>query len=281
MSKQTNYTSFPLLLLVIVLIPIIFILKYILPLLPIVYLIWVLGYYNRKNCQIKINLPHLLDEELTKKILAKQGVVEIGSKDEKLKKIRISYENTLKSNAINKCKNSKFKIDNISKKPFQKYHIKCLCKPLILRFARTKRRGFVFYVFPKTILAFVEGPEAKVFIGAYNPQALSLCFNDTIYPFSVVVHERTKNPIHEYYSYNPIPDAPIIACDWSVTNADGSRSFRGGLLPEHNPLNFELKYMQVNYIFGQLSTTIDYSNYEETKKFANSLTTYLQDENDT
>lgn len=239
------------------------------------YLVSMLKFYNRENCLSKIGRRDLLNQELTNKILLRQGIVKLGQDRINLDNIRSVYENILKSVEVKFC-NKALKIDNVSRNPFLEYNIQYGCKPLVLRFANRQKRGLVFYVFPETVLAFAEGVERKVFIGAYDLRALRIDCAPVIYPFNVIVAEKTKNPIEYYYRYSPVPDAQIAYCDWTIKNLDGSRSFKGGLLPEHNPLKFELRYARVQYNFGQLSTIVEYSNYSEVKRFTESYIKYLR-----
>ena len=133
---------------------------------------------------------------------------------------------------------------------------------MAIRFTDENDGGYVFYAFPETVLAFVEGPEQVVFLAAYHPSALKITCNPASHRVQKVVQEKTQNPIRYYDKFNPIRDAEIISSQWKEVNKDGSRSFKGGLLPEHNPITYTLKYGKVVYKFGAVSAANAYSRFK-------------------
>ena len=228
-------------------------------------------FYNRKRLIKELGGSGCYFEDLSNKISRKEPVV--FSSNEIFNQLYTFYAETLLSRDV-KYKEGNLKIDSTGKVLFDKYNIVYKKSPITVRFILRKRRGVVFYIFPNAILAFAEGPFKKAFIGAYSLNLLNISYTRSIHPCNVVVDERTKNPIEYYYKYNPVPDSDIHYCDWTVKNLDGSRSFKGGLLPEHNPLIFELKYAQIKYEFGSMNAVVIYSNHSAAKQFVEGYLTY-------
>ena len=234
-------------------------------------------FYNRENGLNIIGSKHLLNHELTNKILAGQHV-EVGNNSENLNEMCELYNQIIKSKIVD-CK-EKHKIDGEGRKLFSRNNIYCCCQPLaVIRYLAYKNKGYVFYVFPETILVFAEGSENCVFIGAYSLSLLNISYGMAVHSFDVVVEERTKYNIEYYYSYSPVPDAKIVHCDWAITNMDGSRSFKGGLLSANNPLQFELGYAEVTYQIGNLKSKIQYSNYSASVQFINKYSELVKSSN--
>ena len=229
--------------------------------------------YNRENCLQIIGHLECLNENLTNKILFGENIVSLAKTDVSFENMRKLYKKIFQSIKI-RYDGGNLKFDNTDRDTLKKYNIEYSCTPLIIRFLPKEEREIVFYVFPETILSFAEGEKKVVFIGAYNFSLLNIWYEPITYSLEAVVEEKSRNPIEYYYEYNPVPDAEIVSCDWLVKNMDGSRSFKGGLLPEHNPLIFQLKYAKVNYQFGQLLEVVEYSNYNTATQFVNSYVKY-------
>ena len=256
-------------------------LPYILIAVGIVFLIYLINnladtlrFYNRDNCRAKIGGYNFADSKLTANILSTQGTKIVGKKDSNFEVVRNLYKKTFKSVDI-KFKDKEIEIDNTYYDSFKKYNIVCKCEPIVFKFPEPKNRKIVFYVFPETVLAFAEGKICKVFIGAYTSKLFNFSCEPVIHQSKAVVYEKSKNQIEYYYKFNPVSDAEIVHCEWTVKNIDGSRSFRGGLLPENNPLKFDLRYMRIKFKIGQLSATVEYSNYNSSKRFEEEYKTYF------
>ncbi len=131
--------------------------------------------------------------------------------------------------------------------------------PIVFRCIGENQGGYVFYIFAETVLAFVEGPEKTVFLAAYSPKLIKLSYESVSKVISTVVQEKTQYDIRYYDKFNPIPDAAVIRSQWKVTNKDGSRSFKGGLLPQNNPLTFELLFTKIHFRIGNYYAAMSYS----------------------
>lgn len=233
-------------------------------------------YYDRDRRIEEINLPNLIDQKLTEAIISavSSGTsVTVGRKDK-------DFENICESHSL--CEASSdilvpgdnHAADSVSKAVFANFGIKTECKPMVIRFTDENDSGYVFYAFPETVLAFVEGPEQVVFLAAYHPSALKITCNPASHRVQRVVQEKTQNPIRYYDKFNPIRDAEIISSQWKEVNKDGSRSFKGGLLPEHNPITYTLKYGKVVYQFGAVSAANAYSRFKPSNLLATAYTAY-------
>ena len=143
------------------------------------------------------------------------------------------------------------------------------CKPLFLFYA-----DFFFIIYPYETFMYVYkdmsiGTRMK-FIACYNTEEI---FDYSVDRFTerrtVIVNEKSQRNIEYYYKYSPVTDAYVSkSTHWKVTNKDGSRSFKGGLLPENNPLIFYLVYGTINYSIGNM-TVVDYtfSNCKKVEEF--------------
>ncbi len=134
--------------------------------------------------------------------------------------------------------------------------------PIVVRFENNKRRGYSFIIYPFETFAYVSGAFGTKFIACYKTSEFFDAKIDNIrYTKSVIVYEKTQNSIECYYHYCPVKDATILgSTNWQVTNKNGSRSFKGGLLPEHNPLIFRLRYGLVIFKFGNYKEMVSLSN---------------------
>lgn len=239
------------------------------------YLRW---YYDRNRRIAELNLCNELDEQTTDAILKAQNDgtnVNIGKSNSMFNSVLDAYKMIIKSNDI---------LHNSDKLSFgysegvlsSKFGIKVTSMPLVFRYTGENNGGYVFYVFPDTILTFIEGPEKNVFLAAYQPGALKITYTElSVRKGNIVVNDKTQNPIRYYDRYNPIKDAEIISSGWKVVNQDGSRSFRGGLLPQNNPLHFILKYGKITISMGDFSMETLFSNYQSAKDFATLHSDYL------
>lgn len=228
------------------------------------YLRW---FYDRDRRIAELNADAFMDIALTDAIVqaaANGSAIPVGREDAAFNSVKDAYELVLQSSDILQS-DATLSAEDTGRALTATNGIVPQSDPLILRYVGENNGGYVFYVFPDTILVFVEGPERVVFIAAYNPVALSLSCGTLRYTLSPqVISERTQNPIRYYDRYCPVPDAQIISSRWEVTNKDGSRSFRGGLLPENNPLYFTLKYGILIVKLGDYSVETSFSQYDST-----------------
>ena len=96
---------------------------------------------------------------------------------------------------------------------------------------------------PNTILVVLIKRNTTQFLCALLSSAFSVRFIETTnVSRSIVVSEKTREPIEYYDKYNKYTDSRIVSRHWDRTNLDGSRSFSGGLKPENNPLILTLEY---------------------------------------
>lgn len=237
------------------------------------YLRW---FYDRKRRLDELNAYEYLDADITGKIdsARKSGnSVKIGTNSSHFKDFQESF-NTLVSSQEIVFFGEKLNISDSGRAIIPAQGISPQCNPVILKYIGENNGGYAFYMFPETILAFVEGPEKSVFLAAYNPSVLKLDCEDASKSFSVVVHEKSQNSIRYYDRYIPIKDAAIISSYWKVQNKDGSRSFRGGLLPENNPLIFSLLYGKMILNFGVYSVATAFSNHHSVEDFVDAAQAY-------
>ena len=228
------------------------------------YLRW---FYDRGRRIAELNADTFMDVALTDAIMqaaANGSMVEVGGENAALKSVKDVYKLVLQSSDILQA-DSALSAQNDGRALTSANGIAVKSEPMVLRYVGENNGGYVFYIFPETILAFVEGPEQVVFLAAYRPTALSLSCSTLRYTLRPqVIPDKTQNPIRYYDRYCPVRDAQIISSRWEVTNKDGGRSFRGGLLPENNPLHFTLKYGKLTIKFGDYSVDTSFSRYDPT-----------------
>lgn len=224
-------------------------------------------FYDRDRRIAELNADTFMDIALTDAIMqaaANGSTVAIGREDAALNSVKDAYKLVLQSSDILQS-DAALSAQNTGRALIAANGIEPKSDPMILRYVGENNGGYVFYVFPDTILAFVEGPEQVVFIAAYNPAALFLSCGTLRYTLRPqVIPDKTQNPIRYYDRYCPVRDAQIISSRWEVTNKDGSRSLRGGLLPENNPLHFTLKYGKLTVKLGDYSVDTSFSRYDPT-----------------
>lgn len=73
-----------------------------------------------------------------------------------------------------------------------------------------------------------------------------------------------------------MPDSQIRYMHWEAANHDGSRSFRGGLKPENNPLHFGLEYGIVTLGLCGAKLQYGFSNADLAKRFSDAYLEYLK-----
>ncbi|MBE5744418.1 MAG: hypothetical protein E7358_06925 [Clostridiales bacterium] len=224
------------------------------------------NFFNRDNCIQKIGGIQYLNKELTNKILFRQGVVSLTCDNEANNHVNKLLKKSFDSRVVN-TDSYNTSVSATYKKSIVAYKINSDAYPIAFRFLFEKSREIVFYMFSDVILAFAENEKRTNFIGAYDLGLLKVDCQADYVRKTRVVYDKSKEEISNYYRYNPIVDAEIYSCDWTVKNLDGSRSFKGGLLPEHNPLIFILKFAKVQYTFGKLNMTVNFSNYCSAKDF--------------
>ena len=244
-------------------------------------------YYDKERWKSLINAPQQLDADLTNAIesaVANGTTVKIGSENNAFVEMRNAIpevflsKHQIPSGVVLSCLDFKHVMNNASTSNIvplgEQFGIKPVCVPMILRSNDKKRRGLVLYVFGETVLAFVEGPERVVFIGAYKHDVLTIsCTVERVHK-SVIVNDHSQEIAAYYSHYNPIKDATIIGSHWEVTNQDGRRSFRGGLLPENNPLHFTLKYGKMTWNIGNYSVYSAFSRYAAVERISSLYNNY-------
>ena len=234
------------------------------------YLRW---FYDRSRRIEELNSNKYIDPARTDAIeeAQKNGkAVEIGRENYSFEELRKAYGRIYESMEQLPQKGSTI-TNTESQALLGQYGVQAKCQPLILRTITENNGGYVFYVFPETVLAFVEGPEKIVFLAAYQPDALKVEFKKGGLDRAVVVQEKTQNHIRYYDKFNPIPDAQIIKSEWRVTNKDGSRSFKGGLLPENNPLTFRLLFGHLCLKFGDFYAEMAFSRARAVQDFVEQM----------
>lgn len=109
-------------------------------------------------------------------------------------------------------------------------------------------KKYVILIFSDIILVFLDPANQPVeFLCALYPSALSVVYSAKHMDRTVVVNETSREPIEYYDKFNPLPQSRIISRRWTRTNADGSRSFAGGLKPENNPLHLVLEHGELSF----------------------------------
>lgn len=225
------------------------------------YLKW---YYDRDRRIAELNINHLFDVELTNAIFKAQQegtTVSIGKANHSFDSFKEAFKLATQSSEIIQGKDA-LSASNSGRALIASFGIKATYDPVVLRYIGENNGGYAFYVFPETILAFVEGPEQVVFLAAYKPEALKIMCSSTSVAKSKIVYDKTQYDIRYYDKYCSVRDAEIISSRWEVVNQDGSRSFRGGLKPEHNPLHFNLKYGKITFSVGGYSMHTIFSRYK-------------------
>lgn len=239
------------------------------------YLRW---YYDRDRRIAELNLNSYLDEQITNEITNAQAdgkAVNIDKSNILFNDVVDAYEMLMKSNEIVNG-NDKLVIDYLTEEVINKFKINATSTPFVFKYIGENNGGYAFYVFPEIILTFLEGPENKIFIAAYKPSALKMtCTAVSVKKGNIVVNDKTQNSIRYYDKYNPIKDAEIISSGWKVVNQDGSRSFRGGLLPQNNPLHFILKYGKITITMGDYSMETSFSRYKYARDFVKLYSDYI------
>ena len=139
-----------------------------------------------------------------------------------------------------------------------------MSEPFVVKVKNDLERGLALYVFDETVLAFVEGPERKVFISAYKRQAFDMKYSN-VSERKVIEMQGCDYDVSTKYAYlNKITDSKIISIAWQHQNVNGTRNRR--LLPENNPLNITLEYGRITWSIGDYSFYATFSNASEAKQ---------------
>ena len=242
------------------------------------------AYYNRDTRLNFLNNNGYIDKELTNKILAAQQngtTVAIGGKtdaqrEELFKDLSLAYERLMGSkDHLRWGPLDGFSLSRGNGRSITAQNgINALRTPLEIDFRGDEAWGYNFFLFPETVLAFFEGKEMSLFLAAFDPEALVVYCRDGDVTREVVVNEKTQENIRYYDKFNPAPDARILDSHWKITNKDGSRSFKGGLLPENNPLYFTLRYQRIFIEMGDYKVMTAFSNSEASKRFEETYDLY-------
>ena len=127
------------------------------------------------------------------------------------------------------------------------------------------KKSFLVHIFEKVMLVYSKSQQdGEKFLAALNTSTLAIFSRKASRQKTVIVWDKTRLPIREYDSYSPVKDAKILSSQWTRTNADGQRSFAGGLKPENNPLVFTLEYGILSMCFGNTTYNIEFSRSKET-----------------
>ena len=229
------------------------------------YLKW---FYSRSRRLEELNANDLIDLNFTKAIeeaLKTGKAVPIGEETASFGEFRSAYQGVW--NCLGRKQGSETLVSQ-GQAMNGRNGVTPKCEPIVFKYVGEHNGGYAFYVFPEATLAYVEGPEKTVFLAAFKPQALNILSEETSYEYKQVVQEKTQYEIRYYDKFNPIPDATIISSHWEVENKNGSRSFKGGLLPEHNPLHFNLQHGAINFHFGDYEMRTVFSNYSAVEELA-------------
>lgn len=171
------------------------------------YLRW---YYDRERRINELNANNKLDAGLTTEILEAQSAgttVPVGSGGgEHFERLRNVYQTIFTSQEIIQGEQELLPNDN-GKALSGALGVTSSRDALTLEYSD----GFLFYVFPETVLAFVEGSEDTVFLAAYRPDALTITTTAVPEEVSTIVWNRTQYEIRHYDKFNPIEDAEIIS----------------------------------------------------------------------
>ena len=140
----------------------------------------------------------------------------------------------------------------------------------------TMYRKYYVVIFSNTILVFINPCNKPIaFLCALKTTAFNVSFKTKTMERTVAVHETSREPIEYYKKFSPVPDSKILSLNWEVRNRDGSRSFRGGLKPENNPLHFYLEYGVVTLRICSASLEYGFSNSDSAKMFAETYSKYF------
>ena len=242
-------------------------------------------FYNTDRCLKVLGKQDLIDKEITRMIQSKKGLkithMSNSSVFQNMNKayncminsddsygIRIGNGNSYIADRSLEVLSSDDYINNT----FKEYKISLEKKseaPIAVLFRDYKERGFSFIITEGEVLAFITGALANKFLACYKLSFAEFKWDTIKTTRSVVINEKTKNDIEYYYKFCPAQDATVITneTNWKVTNKDGSRSFRGGMLPENNPLIFKLLYSLITLSFGEYSNIFAFSDLDNSKAF--------------
>lgn len=141
----------------------------------------------------------------------------------------------------------------------------------------TRHKKYYIVVFSNTVLLFIDPCNKPVtFLCALKTTAFQVSFQTKTIERTVTVHETSREPVAYYKKFNPVPDSKILSLNWETTNRDGSRSFRGGLKPENNPLHFSLEYGAVTLRICSADIEYGFSNSGLAKTFAEAYSKYFE-----
>ena len=172
-------------------------------------------YYDKERWKSMIDAPKQFDSNLTNEIenaVVNGTTVTLGIDSDAFSKLRDAYKLVFSSQEkifgevilyddFFSCGRKLYVENNVG--------VKFECSPIIVRSADKKGRGLSLYIFPKTVLVFVEGLEKAVFIGAYYHDLLSMRFEDKLMTREVPMDNFSYDIADTYRSYCQIGRAHV------------------------------------------------------------------------
>lgn len=237
--------------------------------------------FSRTNGLRTIHAEKNLDEELTEEILkaiSSNDKIKIDSDYEDFRKAHIVYNQLLNSEVIGyPDKLFATNDDELEASVSQAKGVCAKVSPIVMKYYDKNRIAFSFHIYPQRILVYLENSFESIFVAAYYTDVLKLKSAEFIFNAEpVVIDERSKEPMEYYDKFCPVSDAEIIESHWKVTNKDGSRSFRGGLSPENNPLYFSLRFGALSIDVGNFHGETTFSRYMSVVEFVTLINNMTQ-----
>ena len=136
--------------------------------------------------------------------------------------------------------------------------------------------SYVLHIFANvTLVYFKPYNKRQIFMAAVNNTAIHISIRKENNDVTQIIYEKSKENIRYYDKFSPVPDSKIVSSYWNRVNADGSRSFAGGLKPENNPLHFVLEYGIIEFGFCDVSLETAFSNAALAESFSNTCNDFL------
>ncbi len=227
---------------------------------------------SRTNGLRTINAEKYVDSEFTEEILtaiSKNEKIELNSDYSNLKKAHIAYNKLLNSEVIS-YQNKLFATNDneLDASVVQAKGVSSKLSPIVMKYYYNSRIAFSFHIYPHRVLVYIENLSTSTFVAAYYTDVLKLGYTEYLFHTEpVVINEKSKESVEYYNKFCPISDSEIVESHWKVTNKDGSRSFRGRLSPENNPLFFTLKFGTLSINAGDFHGETTFSRYDSVAEF--------------
>lgn len=236
---------------------------------------------SRTNGLRTIHAEKHIDLELTEKILtaiSNREKTELDSDCDELRKVHIAYNQLLDSEVIGYP--DKLFATNADELEASIAHAKGVCaklSPIVMKYYDKNRIAFSFHIYPHRVLVYLENSFASTFVAAYYNDILKLRCTEYLFNAEpVVVNEKSKEPMEYYNKFCPVSNTEIVGSHWKVTNKDGSRSFRGGLSPENNPLYFTLRFGTLAIDVGSFHGKTTFSRYRSVVEFVTLINNMME-----